>query len=253
MDIDYSLRTMNGLRSYVKGKEVSGLKVKGVSDSASFDLPSMVVNEFIPNCVNEVAFPDMVRSVPHARRYAKFFSEVDEKSSVQLVIGRDSGNLVKTRCLGVEAPFPHQTLLGWGLVGVVWGTGKFSNVTALRTGLEHYEMVESIPAIKSDVLLRLPDDEMKGLSQDDVKFDAIMEAGTHVNDSGQIEMPLPFRDETQILPDNCKAVYCRTKNTLERLKTNKERLEKFCATIQAYIDAKHVEPVPKEEYNLHLG
>ena len=90
-----------------------------------------------------------------------------------------------TECLTNEAPFVHKTLLGWGIVGSLGTDSGESNMSVLRTSvsqIEHYSanfefpkyhQLGTIPHVK-DSLIQMPDDDLPGYSQDDVKFCEIM-------------------------------------------------------------------------------
>ena len=260
-DIDYSLNTMNGLRSHATGKEITGLRIRGYNEIKSYALPPVVTNEFIPNCIEEAATPEIVRTYPQVKRFSKFFNPVDSSAEVMILIGRDGNDLMKTECLNESAPFVHKTSLGYALVGCGHQTKSAPNFTVLRTA-EHFDMVQNVPQNKNsclfnkDVLdssVRLHDDEMQGDSQDDLKFDAIMLERTHIAKSRHITMPLPFRNSNQLMPDNRKAVFMRTKNTLNRLMLDKVKLNKCCQVMESYINANHVETVPWAEQDPNTG
>ena len=60
-------------------------------------------------------------------------------------------------------------------------------------------------------------------------------------------MPLPFKRLEHSLPDNKQAVFCRTANTLSRLKRDSNKLAQCIDSMQKSIDAGHVEPSPTTE------
>ena len=254
-DVDYTLTTMNGLKNFTSGKKIEGLHIKGENEIKSYALPPVVTNSFIPDCTNEVATPDIIGAHPHVRRFSKFFCPLDKSAEVMILLGRDSHELMKTKCLTEKAPFVHKTCLGYALVGSFEKCNSNNNVTALRTS-EHFSMEECLPKVVdkfllvdkiSDSLVRLPDDELLGLSQDEMKFDNILRAGTCVNKTSNIEMPLPFHNLNQVMPDNKKPVYARTRNTLKRLALNEDRLKKCCSVMGKYLEKNHVEQVPWDE------
>ena len=188
--IDYSLNTMNGLKSFTSGKLIDGLRIRGNNQMKTYSLPPLVTNEFIPNCLDEVATPEAVASHPHVKRFSKFFLPLNNSVSVLILIGRDSEDLMKTSCLNNKAPFVHKTSLGYALVGSTTGQSVFkNNFNVLRTA-EHFQMSQMVPPTNKEFLChhnitanigRLPDDLLLGLSQDNIKFDHIMLSGTHVN------------------------------------------------------------------------
>ena len=117
--IDYNLSTMSGLSTATQGDLISGLSVRGVGEKLTHNLPPVLTNPFIPNAVNEVASPEMVKANPLIKKYHKFFNPVDHSKSVMLLIGRDCGDLMATKCFGNVAPFVHKTKLGYAAVGLV--------------------------------------------------------------------------------------------------------------------------------------
>ena len=64
-----------------------------------------------------------------------------------------------------------------------------------------------------------PDNELPGYFRDDLKFLQTMKESVHLDESGHITQPLPFKDRDPFLPDNQQAIYNRTLNTLNRLKS----------------------------------
>ena len=248
-DIEFSLSTLNGLKSEKKGKLIRGLKIKGVSEQKTFDLPPITTVDCIPDCKSEVASPQVVHKLKHVRNLAKFFLPIDESAEVHILIGRDGKDLLKSKCIGRHAPFVHHTSLGFSLVGITnEGSIATNNCFTVLKTMEHFDMTLSIPAIQCNSLVRLPDDELDGVSKSNLKFDAILSKGTHINEAGNITMPLPFEDEHVIMPNNSKAVYARTKGTLERLKKNPDKLTECCKVMGSYLDANHIEEVPPDEY-----
>ena len=252
-DVDYSLNTMNGLKSFTCGKRVTGLRIRGVNEMRSYSLPPVVTNQFIPNCIEEVATPEVVDSHPQVKRFSKFFPPRDDSVSVMILLGRDTEDLMNTNCLTNKAPFVHKTNLGYALVGSTDKSNFKSNFNVFKTA-EHFQMVEMVPVPTIEFLSdrdacnslrRLPDDELQGKSRENIRFDSIMESGTHINGSSNVEMPLPFQNEDQLMPDNRKPVYMRTKNTLSRLALDPAKLEQCRQTMGKYIAANHVEPIPR--------
>lgn len=248
---EYTLTTMTGYRTKHSGMIVEGLRVRGINSDQSYHLPALYTNNSIPNCKNEVASPDIVRAHKHISHLAKYFPEVDPAVDVMLLIGRDAGELMKTRCHGSTFPYAHHTPLGWALVGescVVRGRGGETKVPHVP----HEHLVAN--KCFSDSLVPVgqcfeerKDDEITGLSQEDLQFLKIMNKEIHVNERGYLTMPLPFKNNNVILPNNKSAVYCRTRSSLERLKRDKPTLDACVEIMEKSLRAGHVEPVPFRE------
>ena len=121
-----------------------------------------------------MATPAVVRSHPHLSHLAHHFPEFDKDASVLLLIGRDSGPSMITRCDSDRAPVAHHTSLGWSLVGEC-GPGDCKSYTALRTStLEHFDkeyvFTPKSRDFSSNIFQEYPEDELPGLSQNERKF-----------------------------------------------------------------------------------
>ena len=255
---EYVLTTLSGLRTTTRGIQVQGLKVKGVGEGKGFKLPTLFTNDAIPDNKDEVASPSIVRAHAHIAHYAKFFNEVDVNADTLLLIGRDSSDGIFTTRHGHKAPYVHHTRLGWALVGnICTSATNTTEKKVLRTKLdhEHYHSEICFPSIKTtdqkclknDPFDQHPDDELLGLSQDEQRFMDIVLNGIHINDEGNITLPLPFKNEDTKFPDNRQSILNRTRNTLNRIKRDNVKLNKCLSAMQDHLNSKHVEVVPKED------
>ena len=74
-----------------------------------------------------------------------------------------------------------------------------------------------------------------------------------INKEGHIQTPLPFKGKRDpIMPDNKKAVFLRTSNTLRRLK-EQDYLQSILDSMEKNIKNKHVEVVPQNELDIQDG
>ena len=255
--VPYDLSTMSGLDVKSSGVLISNLKVRGVNERASYALPPVLTNPFIPNCTAEVTSREDAKSHPVLRKYYRKFNPFDPSASVMLLIGRDAGDLMATKCYGNRAPFIHQTKLGFAAVGLSKSANKTPK-SVLKTNLalpEHlaakYVFSQpykggSLPHIE-DCLVRCPDDELVGYSQDERDFMRKVSEGFGINETGNIQISLPFRDEDPIFPNNSKSIFVRTLNMTENLKKDPGKLESCVKTMGEYLSAGHIEAVPNDE------
>ena len=190
--------------------------MKGLYEKKRISLPPVLTNSFIPQSKAEVASPKTVQAHPHLRRFARNFPQLDESAEVLLLIGRDSGDCMFTRCFGNKTPFAHHTSLGWALVGDSCDNSYANNpiVSTLKTSLhEHFSATPCFeadikPHLKDfDVFSELPDDDQPGLSQQDQKFLHKMNSDLGINEEGNIVLPLPFSKDKTILPDNLSLIH----------------------------------------------
>ena len=263
---NYTLSTLAGLTTNVHGQIIPNLKIRGVGETKVYDLPPLWTNENLRCSKSQVATPDIVKAHAHLSKYASSFNDIDRDAEVLLLIGLDSGDLLHTKCYGNRYPYVHHTALGWALVGMACPQDEsMFNQTkrVLRTNValdhEHYSVRQSFDydkketqAILKNVFHASPDEEMDGYSQEERKFLDLMK--NNIKTTGnRITLPLPFKVEDPQLPDNKQAVFCRTRNTLFRLKNDKKKLVSCVENMKMNIDQKYVEQVPESELTPNKG
>ena len=185
---DYSLSTLSGSTTRTQCVVIKGLKVKGINEKRRHFLPLVYTNPFIPDSKSEVADPQIVGRFSHLRHLVKNFSEVDGSAEVMLLLGRDAGSCMFTRCYGNKSPFAHHTALGWALVGSCCVSDNIqSNHSVLRVNLyENFSQTLCFSPDKKwnlhdvDIFEEKKDDECPGLSQEDCRFLQIVHSGTYI-------------------------------------------------------------------------
>ena len=75
--------------------------------------------------------------------------------------------------------------------------------------------------LKENVFYTIQEDNEISLSCEDRKFLEIMESGVHKNESGNLEMPLPFRQKNVKMPNNRIQALNRLYGLLRTLKKKK--------------------------------
>ena len=263
----YTLTTLSGEKIHRKGRVVKGLRIRGVTEKNSFPLPTTLENDMIPDTRDEVATPEDLEQTKHLAKYAHQFTNVDRSADVLLLIGRDAGELLSVKQEGAHYPYALKTPLGWAVVGTTCqhATPK-AGVKALRTAVEHDHFDAQLNFGKPPWDTKLPelpkedpvfstrsDDEQEAPSLEDERFLRIISNGVHVNEKGNLEMPLPFKRPEASLPSNQAAVYRRTKGTLNRLRSDKEKLEPCLKAMGKTLAAEHIERVPCTELNAEKG
>ena len=252
----YTLVTLLGLKSHMEGQIIEGLTIRGIKEKKTYQLPPMISNESIPDTKSEVASPAMVEAHPHLKGLSKYFCNVHQSAEVTLLIGRDCADILPIKCYGNKAPYAYQTNIGWSLVGSACPAKTTPSSSCLKTSVEHEHFIvnpnssnitNKKPSLLEDVFDERPDDELKSYSEEEKAFNNIMQSSVTINNKGHISMPLPFRDPDPCLPDNMKAVYHRTNNTLQRLKKNSVKLKDCLKIMQTNIDAHYVEEIPADE------
>jgi hypothetical protein len=250
--IRYTLTTLDRCKTTKHGRRAHGLQVRGLQCADIYSLPPVMTSDMIPDCLSEVVSPEAVRAVPHLRHLADRFPPIQHDAAVQLLIGRDAEELMKTTCYGNRPPFAFKTPLGFAVVGRVLAksdTGKSSlNARVAHTECGHLNSVVA-PAPwdqprELGIFEQQPLDDFPSLSRQDRRFFRIVSDSIHQNRAGYLEVSLPFKDDKPFFPDNSKSVYRRTASMLRRLSPAvREETLKFMA---ATIDKGHVELVTTE-------
>ena len=191
----YSLNTLSGFETKMQCVTLTGLKVKGVKENTSFFLPATNTNPHIPDCKHEVASKDTVRGFHHLRHLADNFCDLDQSAEVLLLVGRDAGRCMYTRCFGNKPPFAHHTALGWAVVGETCSSKPNFNPCTLKTSVcSHFSLKPELSMMKPctrefDIFQETKDDELTGTSQEDDKFLKIVEDDNGVNKKGNTASP----------------------------------------------------------------
>ena len=142
----------------------------------------------------------------------------------------------------VFVQYDAQTLGRRSSTGDVFST--HADESCVNQGLFSFTNTQD-PALH-DIFSTLPDDELPGLSRNDRDFLDILNDGVTILKDGSIQLPLPFRKDNIILPDNRNAVYGRTLSTLAQLSKHSERVQQSLDAMQHNINQCYVEQVKND-------
>ena len=257
----YSLRTLTGYESTVQGRKVEGLQVSGIKERKWYKLPTVLTNEFIPDSREEVATPGIIGQFRHLSHLKHNFLNIRMDLPVLMLLGADAGEILHTKCHGQHAPYIHQTPVGWALVGSAFVdyVAQSNTVKVLKVCVPNpeysYSSSSIFPSTKQgqlDVFKEFNEDEEMDHSIEEKKFINIMENSVKVENS-HIVLPLPFKENKPIMPDNKSAVYHRTKVALSRLCKDQAKLQQCLKSIDTNIKKGHIEPVPEDELDTSEG
>ena len=198
-----------------------------------YALPDAFSNSFIPGSAYEAATPNMIRAIDHLAHLADKFNELDHNAEPLILIGRDSGYLMKNVCHGDVAPFACETPLGFALIGspCLNYRKKFQH-RSLKTKTRshfHYDCktLFSEPIKRQDQIFdEYENDEELVPSRDEIKFNSLVSQSIGVNGRGNITMSLPFKNTDIVMPNNQTAVFNRTNSSLIKLKSQPKKFKR---------------------------
>ena len=101
--------------------------------------------------------------------------------------------------------------------------------------------------IAKDVFVRTKDDNIRGLSVEDRRFIAMMEANMRKNELGNWVAPLPFRHEVTQLPNSQEEAYKCLRSTRKTLDRKPEMKSHYFAFMQKILGNGQAEPIPPHE------
>ena len=120
---------------------------------------------------------------------------------------------------------------------LIWGSSIVGNVkdcvNSSVTSLCHRISVKELPSLTPLICIKTLEADFadtgpgeRGVSQDDIQFLNILKANTHKNESGHIEMPLPFKVRPT-LPHNRKLAIIWLKQLKKKTDTNPKFKEDY--------------------------
>lgn len=263
--IDLSLSTMHAENSTVKCRKVSGLSVRGLSDTQVVSLPPVYTRQSIP--VDRSHFPCSVmsRNWPHLQRVVDQLSPVMD-IEVGLLIGYNCPRALLPRevvpapCS--DGPYGQRTDLGWGIVGVIDQAESNCSYSHRVLTLKSHVDNASVNLVLSEntkevlspraVLNSLENDfvvgvEGQGMSTDDRRFLEIMTSKIVQLSSGFYEMPLPFRGDIVPLQNNKPQALQRLQGLKSPLSRDSDYRLLYTAFMNDMIENQYCEEVPQSE------
>ena len=276
----YLLSTCSSARETKYGRRVSGLMIKSLNGTVA-KLPKLIECEHIPQEKDEIPTPSMTKHFPHLYDITNEIPPLDKDANIEILLSRDAPELLKVREFrnGPKgAPWAQKLLLGWTISGQTCldRVGGPVHVSAYRTALEkdqprsmssanvdgvspvetvscpnYFKVKEShersFNENQDDVYHTTPEDNDVALSREDRQFLKIVEEGIHKDALGNWEMPLPFRTEDVVMPNNREQALNRLNGLLRTFKRKPEMQSNYLEFMSSMIDRGHAEVVPTEE------
>lgn len=244
-DTSITVKTLNGEHTG-RSQVIDGLKVKAKDDSCCnwITLPPTFSKEELPVCSTDVASPEKLKKWRYLDEVSATLSNNDI-INVGLLIGANCTSAlepVKVIKSQDGGPYGLKTKLGWCIVGPVsadYSNTVYCNRIAVSniegTSQHHFEIKNRVKENDiQDMFLKLYNNEFNesvydndnnkkdsNLSQNEKMFMQIVESNTNLVD-GQYVIPLPFKHNKVILPDNRFQAEKRLINLKRKLQKNSQ-------------------------------
>ena len=188
--------------------------------------------DHIPCNASQIPTDKMASHLPHLESIASLLSPRLD-ISVGLLIGRDYAYMMAPHetILGKDnEPFAIKTPLGWTLCG------GHSNHQKSQKKFTHLTQTREFEDL----------DELKRISQNELKFLELLENGMEQADDGSITLPLPFK-EVAVMPNNKVQAERRLNQLTQRFRKDPQLKEEYFHFMEEMIKNGHAELVPDSE------
>nr|XP_054601731.1 uncharacterized protein LOC107396997 [Nothobranchius furzeri] len=272
--VKLKVSTITSRTKVVSSERLTGLEVRGLKSEVKIKLPVSYTREYIPANRAHIPTSETAMSWPHLEHLAEEMSQ-ELDCEVGLLIGYNCSQALAPREVihGSEnQPFALKSVLGWSIVGYNSTVNDYED----EIGVSHHIIAKQVipltmpsSELKSEVHFSArtqvkevisPSDmikvfesdfsERKGgeapISQEDLRFLAILKENIKQKQDGHYQMPLPFKVERPSLPNNRACAEYRLKCLRKRL----QRDEKYCKDYVAFMKdmiERGDERVPKTE------
>ena len=258
-----SLSTMTSNDKIVNCECFNGLQLRGINRDQRVLLPQVYSRKSIPVNRQHIPSPDMIDGWPYLEPLRNNLVPV-MNCEVGILIGYNCSTAqVPIRVISegktTGGPFGQETVLGWGIVGVISQT---DNDSADRIGYSHRIIANQVTG--SQIVLQKrtkevvsPADCLKVLEQDfsdrthkgeessfdEREFLRTMESEITVDASGHYSMPLPFNKKKGKLFNNKALVLNRAMSLKKKFVKNPSYRQEYTQFMQETIEKGFAEEV----------
>ena len=271
--VTLKLSTMLTENKTIDSVKFNGLVVRGHNSSLKIPLPDTYSRSIIPANRSHIPTPDVARSWPHLSVIADELLPLKE-CKIGLLIGYNCSQALMPREVippDGTGPYGEKTDLGWGIVGFVGPDSStcdeddvgishrtlvcevasdlvptcdepsFNNVAfAFRTVTKVMSPIDVYKMMELDFSEKFACEDT--MSQEDKRFLKIV--GEEIRfENGHYSMPLPFKGDPPLLPDNKFVALRRLTNLTKRLKSDERYLQLYKDFIDKLMKNGHAERV----------
>ena len=251
------LATMHG-ESQVESTVMDNLIVTSLNDDNPIELPHTYTRDAIPADHCQIPTPNLISHWAHLSEVAKKIPEFEPHLEIGLLIGSNCPAALEplevVPCQG-DGPFALRLRHGWTVSGPlrIETDQDSEKIIANRITVREVEMQREIMAPKTllqmfemdfndHTVSKVPDE--RGLSQEERKFLNMAAKETKVV-NGHSQIPLPFRHNDVIMPNNKEQATKKANWQKKMLKDSKHRSD-YVTFVNDVIAKGYAQKVPSE-------
>ena len=211
---------------HIVSSKIAGLSVRGFTNNKMINLPTLVTGDIMPTNKDHIPVPEMTRKWLHLRKLETKISPLQD-CDVALFLGINAfevmnpKRIIRSKSRG--GLFGQQSVLGWGVVGIIGDVYEVDSFGRSHHVLGHEVLLNndslkprSCTVLRSKIKEVSPQQVLdilqtyfhayfvsssKKVSQEDKRFLAIMQEEISMVD-GHYQMPLPFKEKHSHLSSN---------------------------------------------------
>jgi hypothetical protein len=237
-----------------------GLKVRAYDSKEWINLPPTYSKDHIPANRNHIPDMNMIRQWKHLSPLKGKLPPLQE-CEVGLLIGFNCPDALAPLevILGARTePYAQKTVLGWIIVGS--NITSEDQTTQESAPSEFYDGIHISHRIKtqdlntSELIKSMESDfkdsshnSIESMSQEDLRFLALMKNGIRQDRDNFYEMPLPFKSENPKLPLNKDIAMQHLIHLKKRFMRSQEYFEDYKTFMENIVSSGDVEAIPESE------
>ena len=202
-----------------------------------------------------------MESWEHLQEVASNLPAYNAEADIGLLLGLNCGPAIKPKetVTGADSePWAVRTELGWCVVGIVKGSTPPDTACYLvnmgdSTTVRHYAYRTQVKEITPDQVSRLFDSDFREdprdvkVSQQDRRFEKLMEEQMVQREDGHFIAPLPLKDPSFSFQNNRVMAEQRLHSLKRRMFSNQRLKEEYQTYMEDMLDRGYAEVVPEDE------
>ena len=246
---EIKLTTLQSKHSPLRTRVVNGLEVMDLDENEKIKLPLVYSKAELPIGREDIPDQSEIADFPYLNEVP--FQFVD--ANVGLLIGMNVPDVLKPLEIvdsDVYGPYASRHKLGWALNGPLTTSKDFAH--AHRIKIENRDSIESQLRYMWDHDFRDNSANEKVSSLEERQWETKVSSTTVLRD-GQYEVPLPFKDDNVIFPDNRDQALQRLHSTKNQLTRNDDFCKEYADFMSMMLEKGFMERVPEKELNKSAG